>query len=291
MKNFKKFKNIGLFVKKITADLDKSQISGINAAATLVTKILKQQNCNLYLGNNLDTNTLKKSCDLIIVIGGDGSFLSAARAMINYNIPVLGIHKGRLGFLADLNFNKIKSSLTAILSGKYIEERRSLLQASIKHPNTKKTIKLCALNDIVLYNGTIPRLMEFEIFIDGQFVLQLRADGLIMATPTGSTAYSLSAGGPILYPTLKIFNLVPMSPHTLSSRPLVVHEDSIIQLKLLEHPNNTDCGLSFDGQHYVKLSFGDQINITKYPYELKLIHPIQYNYFTMLREKLGWNKE
>ena len=286
MKNFKNFKNIGLFVKKITADLDKSQISGIKAAVNQVTKILEQQNYNLYL----DNECLKKSCDLIIVIGGDGSFLSAARTIIDANVPILGIHKGRLGFLADLNFDKIKSSLMAILSGKYIEERRSLLQASVVPTNNKKISKNCALNDIVFFNGKIPRLMEFEIFIDKQFVLQLRADGLIIATPTGSTAYSLSAGGPILYPTLRVFNLVPMSPHTLSSRPLVINENSNIQLKLLDRPNNTDCGLSFDGQNYVKLNISDQIIINKYPTELKLIHPIKYNYFTMLREKLGWSK-
>ena len=286
MKNFKNFKNIGLFVKKITADLDKSQISGIKAAVNQVTKILEQQNYNLYL----DNECLKKSCDLIIVIGGDGSFLSAARTIIDANVPILGIHKGRLGFLADLNFDKIKSSLMAILSGKYIEERRSLLQASVVPTNNKKISKNCALNDIVFFNGKIPRLMEFEIFIDKQFVLQLRADGLIIATPTGSTAYSLSAGGPILYPTLRVFNLVPMSPHTLSSRPLVINENSNIQLKLLDHPNNTDCGLSFDGQNYVKLNISDQIIITKYPTELRLIHPVKYNYFTMLREKLGWSK-
>ena len=286
MKNFKNFKNIGLFVKKITADLDKSQISGIKAAVNQVTKILEQQNYNLYL----DNECLKKSCDLIIVIGGDGSFLSAARTIIDANVPILGIHKGRLGFLADLNFDKIKYSLMAILSGKYIEERRSLLQASVVPTNNKKINTNCALNDIVFFNGKIPRLMEFEIFIDKQFVLQLRADGLIIATPTGSTAYSLSAGGPILYPTLRVFNLVPMSPHTLSSRPLVINENSNIQLKLLDHPNNTDCGLSFDGQNYVKLNISDQIIITKYPTELRLIHPVKYNYFTMLREKLGWSK-
>lgn len=282
------FKNIGLFIKPIHKNSSNKTLedyNGIKKAVNQVTKILEQQNCNIYLG----AASLKKTCDLIIVIGGDGSFLSTTRAVVDTNTPILGIHKGRLGFLADLNINKIKSSLMKILSGHYIEENRSLLQANIIKSNNKKSINLNALNDIVLYNGKIPRLMEFKIFIDNQFVLQLRADGFIVATPTGSTAYSLSAGGPILYPTLKIFNLVPMSPHTLSSRPIVVNENSLIQIQIIDNPNNTDCGLSFDGQNYINVSIGDHINITKYPNELKLIHPIEYNYFNTLREKLGWN--
>ncbi len=283
------FKNIGLFIKKIEPNSVESPTSskiGIKAAVEKVLKILQQHNCNIYS----EKECLKKSCDLIIVIGGDGSLLHAARTIIDTNTPILGIHKGRLGFLADLNFNKIKSSLTAILSGKYIEEQRSLLYTSIKQKNKPKNITNCAVNDVVLYSGKIPRLIEFEIFIDDQFILQLRADGLIIATPTGSTAYSLSAGGPILYPTLKIFNIIPMYPHTLNSRPLVVNETSLIKLKILDHHNNADCGLSFDGQNYIKLTKGTEINITKYHKELKLIHPLKYNYFTMLREKLGWNK-
>lgn len=279
MKNFKKFKNIGLFVKKHNSN-DSSAIAPI---VSKVKTILEQQACNVHIDPLINLNL-----DLIIVIGGDGSFLSTARNIVDSLVPIVGIHKGRLGFLADLNINQIKNKLTKILNGEYIEEHRTLLQASIK--KNKKLITNCALNDIVLYNGAIPRLMEFEIFIDNNFVLQLRADGLIIATPTGSTAYSLSAGGPILYPSLKIFNLVPMSPHTLSSRPLVIADNSIIKIKILNNPNNIDCGLSFDGQNYANLSIGDEINITKYKHELKLIHPKDYDYFSILREKLNWNK-
>lgn len=281
-KKFKnKFKNIGIFIKS-------APNQEIKQAVNTVTKILVEHNCSIYTG----IAALKKSCDLIIVIGGDGSFLSTTRKVVDLNIPIVGIHKGRLGFLADLNINHIKSSLIKILSGNYLEEHRSLLQANIiktKGNNKQQILKKHAVNDIVLYNGKIPRLMEFKVFIDDQLVLQLRADGLIIATPTGSTAYSLSAGGSILYPTLKVFNLVPMSPHTLNSRPLVINENSIIKLEITDNPNNTQCGLSFDGQNYVKLSIGDQISINKYPNELKLIHPQNYNYFNTLREKLGWN--
>lgn len=280
MKNIKKlFKNIGIFTKS-------TPNTEIKQAVNTVTKILQELNCNIYTG----VATLKKSCDLIIVIGGDGSFLSTTRKVVDLNIPIVGIHKGRLGFLADLSINNIKSSLTKILSGNYLKEHRSLLQATIiKAKNKKQILKKQAVNDIVLYNGKIPRLMEFKILINDQSVLQLRADGLIIATPTGSTAYSLSAGGSILYPTLKVFNLVPMSPHTLNARPLVINENSIIKLEIIDNQNNNECGLSFDGQDYVKLSIGDQININKYPKELRLIHPINYNYFNTLREKLGWS--
>lgn len=290
-----KFQNIHLFIKKISPNLhNKQNIIEINNIFNTIVNILEKQRCNLYFDISCN-QFLKKynskppsKCDLIIVIGGDGSLLNSIRETIDTKVPILGIHKGRLGFLADLSINKIKYSLTKILAGEFIEEKRSLLFAKIKK-NNKKTLKYSAVNDIVLYNGKIPKLIEFQIFIDNQFVLQQRSDGLLIATPTGSTAYSLSAGGPILYPTLKNFTLVPLYPHTLSSRPLVVSSDSIIQLKILNHENNPDCGLSFDGQENVMLENNDQIIITKYPTEARLIHPLDYNYFTILREKLGWN--
>ena len=293
-----KFKNIYLFAKKFSLNsLNKQNFLEIKDAINHTINILHTQNCNLYFDATCKQFLTKRpgrgqsptptNYDLIIVIGGDGSLLNAIRETIDLKAPILGIHKGRLGFLADLNINKIKSNLTKILSGKYIEEKRSLLYVKIKRKN--KTITSSAVNDIVLYNGKIPRLIEFQIFIDKQFVLQQRADGLIITTPTGSTAYSLSAGGPILYPTLKNFTLVPLSPHTLSSRPLVISEDSLIELKILHNSNITDYGLSFDGQKNILLQPNDQITITKYPTEIRLIHPINYNYFTVLREKLGWN--
>jgi len=293
-----KFKNIYLFAKKFSLNsFNKQNFLEIKDAINHTINILHTQNCNLYFDATCKQFLTKRpgrgqsptptNYDLIIVIGGDGSLLNAIRETIDLKAPILGIHKGRLGFLADLNINKIKSNLTKILSGKYIEEKRSLLYVKIKRKN--KTITSSAVNDIVLYNGKIPRLIEFQIFIDKQFVLQQRADGLIITTPTGSTAYSLSAGGPILYPTLKNFTLVPLSPHTLSSRPLVISEDSLIELKILHNSNTTDCGLSFDGQKNILLQPNDQITITKYPTEIRLIHPTNYNYFTVLREKLGWN--
>lgn len=291
------FKNIHLFVKKFSPKINNTQnIIEIHNIFNSIVNILKKHNCNLYFNASCN-QFLKKhnsklynnnpNYDLIIVIGGDGSLLNSIRETIDTKTPILGIHKGRLGFLADLNINKIKSNLTKILAGEYIEEKRSLLFAKII--KNKKTLKYSAVNDIVLYNGAIPKLIEFQIFIDNQFVLQQRSDGLLIATPTGSTAYSLSAGGPIVYPTLKSFTLVPLYPHTLSSRPLVVSADSIIQLKILHNENNPDCGLSFDGQSNVQLEQDDQIIITKYPIEARLIHPTNYNYFTVLREKLGWN--
>lgn len=305
-----KFKNIHLFIKKISLIPNKQKnITEIKKIFNTIIKILSKQDCRLsfdisckqFLTGKQQSSSIKNDCDLIIVIGGDGSLLNCIRKTVDTKIPILGIHKGRLGFLADLDINKIKVDLIKILSGEFIQENRSLLYAQIKRANNKntehnalakhnyKTINYLAVNDIVLYNGKIPKLIEFQIFINNQFVLQQRADGLIVATPTGSTAYSLSAGGPILYPTLKNFTLVPLYPHTLSSRPIVVGEDSLIKLKILHQENNADCGLSFDGQKNIVLQSGDKIIINKYPTEVKLIHPADYNYFSTLREKLGWN--
>ncbi len=292
-----KFKNIHLFIKKILLNSNSQQnIIEIQEIFNTIINILNKKNCNLsfditceqFLTKKQKPTPIKNNCDLIIVIGGDGSLLNCIRKTIDTKVPILGIHKGKLGFLADLNFNKIKSNLIKILSGEFIAEERNLLQAEIKR-NHQKTITYPAANDIVLYNGKIPKLIEFQIFINNQFVVELRADGLIVATPTGSTAYSLSAGGPILYPTLKNLTLVPLYPHTLSSRPIVVSEDSLIELKILNQEKNIDCGLSFDGQKNIILQPGDQIIINKYPTDVKLIHPVDYNYFATLREKLGWN--
>lgn len=230
---------------------------------------------------------LGQNVDLVIVLGGDGSLLNAARAVVHYNVPILGINRGRLGFLADILPQEMESKLGPILQGDYTEERRFLLSAEIVRK--QQTIaKSEALNDIVLYAGNIARMIEFEVYINQQFVLRQRADGLITATPTGSTAYALSGGGPILYPTLDTLVLVPMLPHTLSSRPIVV--SNTFEIKLVVSENNEIAPkLSFDGQNHFDLLPGDHILIHKHDHELKLIHPKDHDYFSILRKKLAWS--
>lgn len=225
-------------------------------------------------------------CDLIIVVGGDGSLLNTARSIVDYNVPILGINRGRLGFLADINPKDLEENLKAILAGDFEQEERELLQASIIRGESK-VAENCALNDVVLFSGSIARMIEFEIFIDNHFVLQQRSDGIIAATPTGSTAYALSGGGPILYPTIDAFCLVPMFPHTLSNRPIVVKNTS--QIKIVISEQKISPTVSFDGQEHIELKPSDEVVIKHHPTKVKLLHPKGYNYFAVLREKLGWN--
>jgi len=234
----------------------------------------------------LSPDKIAEKADLIIVIGGDGSLLHTAREIVDYNIPVLGINRGKLGFLADINPHSLTKELSEILDGVYIEESRSML--AVKIISHGKTQHALALNDVVLFNSNLSKMLEFSIYIDDQYVMSQRADGLITCTPTGSTAYSMSGGGPILSPNLNAVSLLPMFAHTLSSRPLVIDDRCEIKLELIEHAN-IDPKISCDGQIHINLHCTDQIYIKTHEKRLKLIHPKNYNYFQTLREKLGWN--
>lgn len=227
--------------------------------------------------------------DLVIVVGGDGSLLNAARAIVADHVPIVGINRGKLGFLADILPNALETELNEILEGNYLEERRFLLKAQIRR--RKEIIaESTALNDVVLYSANIARMLDFEVYIDNFFVLRQQADGIIAATPTGSTAYALSAGGPILYPTLNAITLTPLCPHTLSSRPIVVESHS--DIRLVVSPNNViKPRLSCDGQSHFELEAGDQISLHRYESDLILIHPKSHEYFSVLREKLGWSTQ
>jgi NAD+ kinase len=233
----------------------------------------------------IEKDNLSKVCDLVIVVGGDGSLLNAARAVVDGNTPILGIHRGRLGFLTDISPAQMETTLNDVFNGKYKVDNRSLLKVNV---DSQSEHYQCALNDIVIYNGDIARLIEFEIFIDDNYVLHQRSDGLIISTPTGSTAYALSGGGPIVYPTLPNILIVPMFPHTLSARPLVIHENSKISV-VLSKENSSDARISCDGQVHFTVSPGDEIVISGYDKQIQLIHPDSYNYYSVLREKLGWN--
>lgn len=230
---------------------------------------------------------LCKNCDLIVVVGGDGSMLSAAHIAAQFEIPVLGINRGRLGFLTDIRPDELYK-ISEVLSGKYIKEERFLLTAKILHDD-KITKESHALNDVVLLPGNVAHMIEFEIYIDQQIICTQRADGIIIATPTGSTAYALSGGGPILHPGLNAIVLVPMFPHTLSSRPIVVKGDCTITLVLVKD-HGIAPRVSCDGQQRIPLAPGDKIQIQKKLEKLILIHPKDYNYFETLRQKLGWER-
>jgi NAD+ kinase len=231
---------------------------------------------------------LGAACDLLIVVGGDGSMLSAAHSVVNHGTPVLGINRGSLGFLTDILPTDL-SKIDAILAGKYTLEKRFLLTADVEL-NGKTLGQDEALNEVALIPNMTPHMMEFEIYIDDQFVCSQNSDGLIIATPTGSTAYALSGGGPIIHPQLDAIVLVPMFPHSLNNRPIVVEGNRRIKIILSENNLNSP-RITCDGQDYITSPAGSQITIAKKPQPLNLIHPLDYNYYKVLRSKLHWGKK
>jgi NAD+ kinase len=224
--------------------------------------------------------------DLVVVVGGDGSMLNAARVLVCHDVPVLGINRGRLGFLTDIRPDDIEDTLSAVLDGRYHEESRFMLEFEVARDGALLPGGT-ALNDVVLHPGTAAQMIEFELFIAGQFVNSQQSDGLIVATPTGSTAYSLSAGGPIMHPNMNALVLVPMNPHTLSSRPLVIDADLEVCVNVVKQRSVLPL-VSCDGAVLFYTEPGDQIIIRKKPGALRLIHPLDYNYYEACRSKLGW---
>lgn len=224
--------------------------------------------------------------DLVIVVGGDGSMLSAARTLAKFDTPVLGVNRGRLGFLTDIMPDEIAVQIPAVLEGKFVRESRFLLDAEVRREG-KPVGREEALNDVVVNSGASAQMIEFELYINDCFVYRQRADGLIVSTPTGSTAYSLSGGGPIMHPTLDAIVLVPMFPHALSSRPIVVDGGSEIRLDILAR-NRIHPPVTCDGRQIMKARPGDTVHINKYPHQLTLLHPLGHSFYASCRDKLRW---
>lgn len=286
------FKTIGIMGRHRKEDISDTLLALIKVLKQKKIPIVIEEETASLLPTDAQNPTcsrddLGNNCDLIIVVGGDGSLLNAARAAVDSKTPVLGINRGTLGFLTDIHPTELDTRLSQILDGEYVEEKRVMLEVSIEFQQ-KKLAQEIALNDAVLMPGDIPHMIEFSIIINDQFIYSQRADGLIVATPTGSTAYSLSAGGPILHPQLDVFTLVPMAPHTLSARPIVISGDSTIKIAIAE-TNEADPRLSCDGQVGMLAPSGSVITIRKKSKQLRLIHASDYNYFETLRKKLHWN--
>ncbi len=225
--------------------------------------------------------------DLAIVLGGDGTLLHTGRILANHDIPILGVNLGRLGFLVDVSPHEMTHIIDQVLTGKYRQERRSLLKACVYRGNHLLG-EHDALNDVVIHVRNEVRMIEFTTHINGAFVNTQRADGIVIATPTGSTAYSLSSGGPILHPGLDAMVLVPICPHTLSHRPIVIHGNDAIKVELCEG-RNSDARVSFDGQSHIDILPGDYTLIEKKQRTMTLLHPENYNYYHILRAKLHWS--
>ena len=229
---------------------------------------------------------LGAACDLIIVVGGDGSLLGVGRDLARWGTPVLGVNRGGLGFLADVAPDQIEQKLADVLGGSYLIEDHFLLDARILRDGVVVR-QSTALNDVVVHLGAMSRMMEFSLYVDGEFVYEQRSDGLIVASPTGSTAYSLSAGGPIMHPQLDAIVIVPMFPHTLTSRPLVVPGDSEI-LVVLGEAGPAEALVSCDSQVDLPLQRGDQVRIRKYATPLRLVYSRGHSFYESCRSKLDW---
>lgn len=223
--------------------------------------------------------------DLAVVLGGDGTMLNIARKLAPFNVPLVGINQGRLGFLTDLSIDSMVETLGAMLDGRYVMERRMLLYVEVMRHDTN-VFSALALNDVAVNRGVGGNMIEFEVRINGEYVYSLRSDGLIVATPTGSTAYALSAGGPILHPSLDLIALVPVSPHTLSNRPIVVEPDAIVEI--LMH-RTAVARVHSDSHSHFDLREHDRVVVRRSPHQATLLHSSGHSYYRMLREKLGWS--
>jgi len=236
--------------------------------------------------NECTREELSSRCDLVIVVGGDGSMLNVAKFIASDQVPVIGINRGKLGFLTDVLPNEIETNIANVLNGNYSVEKRFLLDVVARRGATEYKLG-AALNDVVLHPGKAAQMIEFELFVDDKFVYSQESDGLIVATPTGSTAYALSAGGPIMHPHLNAVVLVPMYPHALSSRPIVIDGDSEIRL-VVAAKESLEPQLSCDGEVKYTAVAGDEFLVTKKSVPLQLIHPPNHSFYQACRSKLGW---
>ena len=232
-------------------------------------------------------DTLGQHCDLVIAVGGDGTFLAAARAIVKYEIPLIGINLGRLGFLVDISPNELSDKLLRILQGRYTEEKRHLLRTKIIRDG-QIIHEETALNEVVIHRWVTPSMIEIITKIDNVFLNSQRSDGMIISTPTGSTAYSLSAGGPILHPALSALVLVPLNPHTLSNRPIVINDSAEIEISFCQ-TKQINALVTCDHIEIPKVLISDKIVIKKEPKPIRILHPEDHDFFYILRHKLNWS--
>jgi NAD+ kinase len=287
------FKTIGLIGKYAN-----DQIAG---HLDSVAKFLQQKNLTVFLDqgtadviklDGVESRTreeIGESCDLVIVIGGDGTLLNAARSLAEYEVPLVGVNIGHLGFLTDIPWDHTEQKLNEILSGQHEIEERLLLHAKVLREGAHISDNI-AFNDVVVHKWEEARMLEFETSINGRFVNTQRSDGLIISTPTGSTAYALSGGGPILHANMHAIALVPICPHTLSQRPLVIDGDADVEITISE-AGHARAQVTCDGQINLGVMAGDKIQVRRYAKKIKIVHPIDYNYFEILRAKLHWGEK
>ncbi|MDA9785396.1 NAD(+)/NADH kinase [Gammaproteobacteria bacterium] len=277
------FKNIGIVLKKNASLQEISVVQDLIAVlAKTSAQIFSEAGSNLQLAKEKNYDDFQNKIDLLIVFGGDGTLLGAARKFIASEIPLLGINLGTLGFLTDINIENFESVIHDILKGEFVIEERSLVEAHFANQ------EVFGLNEILIHSGSYAQLMRYRLLIDGQMVYEQRSDGLIIATPTGSTAYALSAGGSIIHPELDLWNIIPMMSQSLSSRPLIVSNHKSLEIQLIQGPLD-HAMVCVDGQKDILIQYDDSIVIRKKTTALKIIHPADNDFYEACREKLGWS--
>ncbi|MEM8843725.1 MAG: NAD(+) kinase [Pseudomonadota bacterium] len=287
------FKSVGIIAKKNDKLVFETVRSLYDYLSSKKLKICVDENAHQCLNNDsihcVDISEMHHEIDLAIVVGGDGTLLSAAQSLVQFDVPIVGINRGRLGFLTDILPENMPQNLNEILNGEYFKEVRTVLSARLIR-NKNEITQCLAINDIVIHARYVVRMIELETRVNDEHLNALRSDGLIVSTPTGSTAYALSGGGPIVHPGSSTTLLVPICPHTLSNRPIVVDDNSKIEIIYSER-NEVNGIAAFDGQMEHEVFPGDQILIEKSSNPLNLIQPKDYSYFKVLRKKLNWSKQ
>ncbi|MCY4753581.1 NAD kinase [Pelomonas aquatica] len=278
------------------AIVGKHQAPGIKPVLQEIAQFLCSQGLDVSLEADTALNTgladydalphdeLGRACDLAVVIGGDGTMLGFAREMARHGIPLLGINQGRLGFITDIPTERWRESLAPVLAGDYAVESRAMLEGAVLRDG-ESIFSGLALNDVVVSRGATAGMVELKIEVGEQFVANMRADGLIVASPTGSTAYALSAGGPLLHPSIAGWLLVPIAPHTLSNRPIVLPDSEEVRLEIVA---GRDASVNFDMQSLASLLHGDTITVRRSQHQVRFLHPKGWSYYATLRRKLRW---
>jgi NAD+ kinase len=291
------FRQIAL-VGKYHAAVSQPAVGSARAALEDIGHFLADQGCDVVIEREtaaitsitgyttLDLAAIGAQCELVVVVGGDGTMLGIGRQLARYGVPLIGINQGRLGFITDIPLDHYRGTLEPMLCGAYEEDCRSLMHAQVFR-DSHRVFDALAMNDVVVNRGATSGMVELRVEVDGHFVANQRADGLIVASPTGSTAYSLSAGGPLVHPSTRGWVLVPIAPHTLSNRPIVLPEGCEVTIEVV---SGRDASASFDMQSLASLLHGDRITVRRSEHSVRFLHPTGWSYFDTLREKLHWNE-
>ena len=271
---------------------------GSRSALETIAQFLNAQGCDIAIEKDtaistgltqypiLDVAAIGAQCDLALVVGGDGTMLGIGRVLAKFGVPLIGINQGRLGFITDIAFDDYQTVLAPMLRGDFEEDRRWMMQAQVMRDG-RCVFNATAMNDVVVNRGATSGMVELRVEVDGRFLANQRADGLIIASPTGSTAYALSAGGPLLHPSIAGWVLVPIAPHTLSNRPIVLSDAGEITVEIVA---GRDASANFDMQSLASLMHGDRITVKRSDYQMRFLHPKGWSYFDTLRKKLHWNE-